>query len=303
MSKFAILRVGKLKSASAIRGMLKHNFRSIETPNADPERLAENEHLTAQSVADGMKRYRERLPEKVRKNAVHALDYLVTTSPDASSEAKEKALQVAFEWLSEKHGKQNIIMASKHRDETTPHAHFLVMPIDEKGKLNARSFIGGTRHRMSELQDEFFSQIEKNEIDLKRGLKGSKAKHTKIKDFYKALEQGRKLDAPKISAKNLEQKRTGMLEKESLDDVAKRVNELLSKSFSQKNDEIASLRFAYTAEKEKVANNTLDRKKLKQFESLFKPLTESQSKQVISEIIKYTKTNEQNKQTPKDMER
>lgn len=303
MSKFAILRVGKLKSASAIRGMLKHNFRSIETPNADPERLAENEHLTAQSVADGMKRYRERLPEKVRKNAVHALDYLVTTSPDASSEAKEKALQVAFEWLSEKHGKQNIIMASKHRDETTPHAHFLVMPIDEKGKLNARSFIGGTRHRMSELQDEFFSQIEKNEIDLKRGLKGSKAKHTKIKDFYKALEQGRKLDAPKVSAKSLEQKRTGMLEKESLDDVAKRVNELLSKSFSQKNDEIASLRFAYTAEKEKVANNTLDRKKLKQFESLFKPLTESQSKQVISEIIKYTKTNEQNKQTPKDMER
>ena len=52
--------------------MLKHNFRTIDTPNADSKLTPDNEHLSAVSVDDGMRRYREALPDKVRKNAVHA---------------------------------------------------------------------------------------------------------------------------------------------------------------------------------------------------------------------------------------
>ena len=72
MAKFAILRTGKLKSAASVKGMLKHNFRTIDTPNADSKLTIDNEHLSAISVDDGMRRYREALPDKVRKNAVHA---------------------------------------------------------------------------------------------------------------------------------------------------------------------------------------------------------------------------------------
>ena len=98
--------------------MLKHNFRTIDTPNADSKLTADNEHLSAVSVDDGMRRYRDALPEKVRKNAVHAIDYMITTSQGATNEAKEATMREAYDWLAERHGKENIIMASKHRDET-----------------------------------------------------------------------------------------------------------------------------------------------------------------------------------------
>lgn len=192
MSNFAILRTGKLKSAAAVRGMLSHNFRDIDTPNADPKKTDSNQHLAAKSVEDGMRLYRENLPDKVRKNAVHAIDYMITTSPDATEKDKADCIDTAYNWLCEKHGKENIIMASKHVDETTPHIHILAMPIDEKGKLNAYHFIGGSKHRMSELQDEFYAKLKEKNIGLRRGIKGSKAKHQTIKAWHaknKQIEQ------------------------------------------------------------------------------------------------------------------
>ena len=187
-NKFAILRVGKLKSAVAIKGMLKHNFRDIETPNAAGELLDENIHISAKSTDEGMAMYRDILPDKVRKNAVHAIDYLITTSPDATPEANAGAIKEAVEWVTEKHGAENIIMASVHRDESTPHVHMLVVPMKD-GKLNARHFIGGTKHRMSELQDEFYERIEKQGLDLDRGVKGSKATHKDISKHYSEVNQ------------------------------------------------------------------------------------------------------------------
>lgn len=290
MANFAILRVGKLKSAGQVNGMLKHNFRDIETPNADPERTAENEHLTATSVQDGMKRYRERLPDKVRKNAVHALDYMITTSPDASAKDNEQALQVAYEWLCDKHGKENIIMASKHRDETTPHAHFLVVPIDEKGKLNARKFIGGTKHRMSELQDEFIEEIHKKGIDLERGLKGSKATHTRIKDFYAQISSTEPPKTPQIASEELKPKKKTAFSKESIDEMASRVNKSLKPFFEESAQEITSLRVANAQEKARSeraekANKSLSKKALF-YEKVIKPLSEKDQKDIIATALK-----------------
>lgn len=185
---FAIMRVEKIKSAVSVKGMLKHNFRDIETPNADSEKLGENIHLAALSVDDGMKRYKDILPDKVRKNAVHAINYVFTTSPDATPEANAGAIREALNWTTELHGKENIIMASVHNDEATPHIHILAMPMKD-GKLNARHFIGGTNHRMGELQDEFYERIEKQGLDLNRGVKGSKATHKSIKKHYSEVNQ------------------------------------------------------------------------------------------------------------------
>ena len=226
MAKFAILRTGKLKSAASVRGMLKHNFRDIDTPNADENLTPDNEHLAAQSVKDGMKRYRDSLPEKVRSNAVHAIDYMITTSKEASPEAKESAMQEAYDWLAEKHGKENIIMASKHRDETTPHIHVVVVPIDEKGKLNARQFIGGTRHRMSDLQDEFYKRLQDKNIDLDRGIKGSRAKHQSIKEWNAKVERA---DAHRTNQsygeinKDRDRRKTGTFSRESQQEADLRV--------------------------------------------------------------------------------
>ena len=56
-----------------------------------------------------------------------------------------------------------------------------MVPIDSKGKLNCRDYLGG-REKLRDLQDSF-AAIHKG-IGLERGIQGSKAHHTTVKQFY-----------------------------------------------------------------------------------------------------------------------
>lgn len=186
---YAILRTEKLKTMGNIAASLSHNYRLRPTPNADPTRLKNNEHdlKTARQVMDGIK---NRLPEKTRKNAVLAIEYLITASPDwngwKNKEKDSEFFDKAKEWLIKKHGAENVISTTIHRDETTPHMVVYVVPIDSKGNLNAREFLGG-RAKLSKMQTDFHDQVK--DLGLERGLEGSKAEHTTIKDFYAEIQK------------------------------------------------------------------------------------------------------------------
>ena len=79
---FAILRVGKIKTKGHLGAALGHNYRERDTPNADQSRMAENLVLKGPGTAQGvMEAWDARAPEKIRKNAVHALEYFVGGSP------------------------------------------------------------------------------------------------------------------------------------------------------------------------------------------------------------------------------
>jgi 5S rRNA maturation endonuclease (ribonuclease M5) len=62
-----------------------------------------------------------------------------------------------------------------------------MVPLDEKGKLNCRAILGGSRYRLSELQDDFAAAMAP--LGLERGIKGSRAKHTEIRKYYAAINQ------------------------------------------------------------------------------------------------------------------
>lgn len=189
MAKFAILRTQKLKSRVAIVRSLKHSFRLQETSNADKEKLNDNEYLDSTSMKDALSKYEDRLPEKVRKNAVHCIEYLITASPEAmqakSKEQQDEYFKSSLEWLREKHGVENVICAGVHRDETTPHMYAYVVPIDDRSKLNCRAFLGGSK-ALNEMQSDFYEKVALK-CDLERGIEGSKAKHTRIRDYYKNI--------------------------------------------------------------------------------------------------------------------
>ncbi len=185
---YAILRTEKLKTMGNIAASLSHNYRNRPTPNADPYRTVNNEHdlKTAGQVMDGIK---NRLPEKTRSNAVLCVEYLITMSPDWSGLGTEKEADFfkrSLEWLKQRHGAENVISTSIHRDETTPHLVAYVVPIDSQGKLNAREFLGG-RAKLSKMQTDFHDQVK--DLGLERGLEGSKAEHTTIKDFYAEIQK------------------------------------------------------------------------------------------------------------------
>ena len=162
-----------------------HALREQDTPNADPERTPDNTHLGAESVKEVMEAFRSRLPEKHRKDAVLAVEYLITASPEAMN-GKTRAAQDgyfsdALDWLKTKHGAENVVFSGVHRDESTPHMYAYVVPrVGEK--LNAKAFFGGAK-ALNALQTDF-SQSVGVKHGLERGLERSKARHIPIREYY-----------------------------------------------------------------------------------------------------------------------
>lgn len=186
---------GKGKLAAAAQ----HNLRERETFNARETDQHRNIHLAgARTSKELAKLWDERAPEKVRKNAVHALEYVITASPEKMQQMgktdSENYLRDAHAWLAEKHGAENILSAVIHNDETTPHLQVLVIPIDERGKLNARALVGG-KAQLSAMQTDFAKRVgAKYEMD--RGIERSKAQHHDIKSYYSRVNSN---ELPKLS--------------------------------------------------------------------------------------------------------
>jgi len=197
MANKCIMRTRKLKTDGNVGASLSHSFRDRETPNADPERTKDNQHIGAKTRAEAMAAYRKLLPEKVRKNGVRCIEYLITASPEALKDPKASAKYYndALAWLRAKHGK-NLFYVGMHYDEKTPHLYAYAVPIDERGKLNCRSFLGG-REKLSALQDEFWEKVGKPS-GLERGIKGSRAKHQAVKRFYGLVEEAARYTMPTI---------------------------------------------------------------------------------------------------------
>jgi hypothetical protein len=202
---FAILRVAKLTTGGNIGGLNSHITRTMDVPNADPD-LA---HLNSRPVGsdDLWHDVKQRIDQsgvKQRKNAVLAVEHLITASPETFGfEVKEtegkkglygnvKAWEnfeaAAKKWLINRYGQENLVNFTVHHDESTPHIHAVVVPILD-GKLNCRAYLGG-REKLSKMQTEFAQAVE--HIGLQRGIKGSKAKHMEAKQFNGIVEESKK---------------------------------------------------------------------------------------------------------------
>jgi len=180
---FCILRTAKMRSAGSLVRSLQHNSRERPPPNADPEKQGFNRFGTdkvtniSEPVSAVMQRYKAQLPEKVRKNAIHAIELVMTASPEFAGSWSDY-LKACDQWAIKNFGgKENVLHVAHHHDETTPHTHMLIMPLHE-GKLNSKHFIGGHRDRMREIQDDFYKSVGR-EFGLDRGLskEDTKAQH------------------------------------------------------------------------------------------------------------------------------
>ena len=197
---YAILRTAKLKTMGNIGGSLAHNYRTIETPNADPNLTPKNHHTVATPEAV-KKAIQDRLPEKRRSDAVLCIEYLITASPEWKGWGKSQEAEFfkrSAQWLMDKHGEENIAGMSIHRDISTPHLVAYVVPIDQKGKLNCKDFLGG-RVKLNQMQTNFANAVA--DLGLARGKEGSKAKHTSIKEYYHDINHARDFSITTVSPK------------------------------------------------------------------------------------------------------
>jgi hypothetical protein len=127
----------------------------------------------------------------VQSNTVQALDVLVTAShADMASWPKERQdayFAQALEFVAERFGgRENILAATIHRDEMTPHMQLLVMPRDRAtGRFQAARMLGGPGG-LRELHDAFHERIGAR-FGLLRGERGQRAEHVPIRQFYAQL--------------------------------------------------------------------------------------------------------------------
>lgn len=202
---FAIIRTKKLKSMGAVVRSGRHTFREQLTPNADPTMTPKNKVFGAASAESLKARLRNRLPEKIKGRSVLCIEYMITASPAAFQrnggrldDTGDGYFSDALRWLQQRHGKENVICAAVHLDETTPHLVAYVVPITADNRLSCRDFLGG-KAKMKQLQSDFHAACGKKR-GLDRGVEGSTSEHQDIKKFYAALNAVGV--APKLEAKD-----------------------------------------------------------------------------------------------------
>lgn len=244
MAHFAIMRAKKLKGMGSVSSSMKHCFRERETLNADDARTQDNEHLVIDdqkidNTDAAMGRLRERLPEKRRKDAVLAIEYVMSASPDwwetASEERQQQFFRESVGWLMDKYGPENVVAASVHKDELTPHLSAFVVPRTPDGRLSAKEYIGN-RTKMSQDQTGFADRVA--HLGLERGIEGSKAKHQRVKAHYAALQRANEqvptidrdeLKPRKLKGETVAEKVFGV--RETTEGVVQRLNAKMSQSF------------------------------------------------------------------------
>ncbi len=89
--------------------------------------------------------------------------------------------------------KEQVLHATIHLDEKTPHIHCVVVPLvkkldkrtnTERFTISKKQYIKDNIH-LSELQDVYNLRLREAGFDLERGIKNSDRKHIKIKEFKK----------------------------------------------------------------------------------------------------------------------
>lgn len=89
--------------------------------------------------------------------------------------------------------KSQVLHATIHLDEETPHLHCVVIPLvkkydkrtnTERYTISKKQYIRNKYH-LSELQDKYHKRLTEKGYDLERGIKGSNAKHQKTKELKK----------------------------------------------------------------------------------------------------------------------
>jgi hypothetical protein len=178
---------------------------------------------TDENFIEEFKKYLIGLSRKKQKNASYLIEILISFSHEYGDgwendlELKKKIeeyFNLAEKFLRKYYG-DNIICRMDHFDETTPHSHFLIVPIclnkEGKKRFSSSEFLGG-RKGMFDLHDQFFKEVGIN-YGLERGVRDSRTSHSDLKN-YKEWEKSQKA-LLKQKESEIDEKKSEIEEKES----------------------------------------------------------------------------------------
>lgn len=156
-------------------------------PQIDSERKKDNYHTFARycNYTEFInKRIEElNLPTKPRKDAVLMASFVIGSDREffkgLTQAEQERFFNECTRYFAEKYGKENIISAVVHNDETTPHLHLNLMPI-RNGRLCCKDLFNRTE--LTKLQTDFHEVVGKR-WGLERGREGSPKRHLSTAEY------------------------------------------------------------------------------------------------------------------------
>lgn len=183
-SSYAIVHMQKFK-ATALGGIQSHNRREHTpqtNPDIDAQRTGDNYDIV--SCDDYCGEYRRKVSQLVaskrapRKDAVATCGFVVTSDRETmdglGADGQRAFFEDAARWFSARYGRDRVLYATVHMDETTPHMHIGIVPITADGHLSAKTMFG--REELAAIQTDFAEEVGAR-YGLKRGEVGSERTH------------------------------------------------------------------------------------------------------------------------------
>lgn len=214
---YAIFRCEGVKSLSDLSNRGKHNKREKESYKTNPDIRIEDSHKNIELIKcdkkyierfyEITKDYRLEFNERMKKERLDRKKSFYQMVNDSKSVVADEILftsdKIFFDSLSEEelmkwantvldfvyedmgYKKEQIIHATLHMDEKTPHIHLVVVPLvkkfdkrvnKERYSISKKAYIKNSIH-LSELQDKYCNRLNKNGFKLERGQKNTGVKN------------------------------------------------------------------------------------------------------------------------------
>ena len=212
---YAVLHIDKARGNDS--AMSVHIERTFVPNNVDASRTHLNRDLVQfpANVTNRTEAIAHRIAtagiyRKVADNQVKALRFILSGSHEdmlqlESDGRLEEWCNSTMQWLYTTFGKANVVAATLHADEETPHIHATVVPIvtGERRKAKQEAENGKRKYKtkknkirlcaddlltpkkLEEYQTSYAEQMQP--FGLSRGVQGSEAKHRTNMEYYKEL--------------------------------------------------------------------------------------------------------------------
>lgn len=197
---FSFMSINKLGSKTKLIESYLHNFRCYNVENADPAKINDNKEYLLTPGKTYLDCFDEKINQQqlrgikqpIRKDAVRALEIVATYTKDATTANidVDKWVNDNIEWMNKTFNTDktnNLISCMLHCDEPGNfHIHAIIIPMDDKGRLNASYYLDGGPQRFRELQSSY-GQMMLERHGLERGVQKSVAKHSTVKRYLSRL--------------------------------------------------------------------------------------------------------------------
>ena len=291
---YSIIRVSKVKTGTNTTGIQKHVQR--ENNNYENEDIDHSKtYLNYDLVNANKQNFNNLIDEKIEQNytgkrkirtdAIKHIDGLITSDNDffdnQTPEDTKQFFEYAKEFLEQEYGKDNLLYATVHMDEKTPHMHYGVVPITDDGRLSAKEVVGNKK-ALTAFQDRFNEYVNQRGYDLERGQSRqvTNAKHDQVSRYKQKTEyhkQEYERESQKLS--HIQQKSNELIEQyqKSLETLKKPLNV----KYEHETEKVGGL---FNKEIQETGNVVISQEEFNNFQK------QIQAAQTITEDYEYIKS-------------